>query len=416
MIATIADGIVSAVKVGHRRRAWLSAAALLMTFLVATAYLLVGALRVNPVAKTYQVTIELPESAGLLPNQDVTLRGVPIGRVERLDITPSGVNAIVNVKSTVPIPQSSDVSVSGLSPAGEQYINFVADSNAGPYLSDGSVIGQGRATVPVSLATLLADADGALAQVDTTKLELIRKELSLSDKGPQKLADIIDGGTFLLSTLDSVLPETTSLLQTSRVALTLAADKNAGIGVASANLGQTFDGINKMQDGYRRLTNQTPDALSAVDNLFTDNSDTMVQLLGSLTTTSQLLYLRVPALNALFPDYRTSALDALGSVMHDNGLWVTGDIYPRYACEYGTPRRPPSSADYPEPFMYTYCRDDHPGVLVRGAKNAPRPAGDDTAGPPPGADLGRTTDPTPKGRYTIPTPYGGPTLPIEPPR
>ena len=416
MIATIADGIVSAVKVGHRRRAWLSAAALLLTFVVATAYLLVGALRVNPVAKTYQVTIELPESAGLLPNQDVTLRGVPIGRVERLDITPSGVNAIVNVKSTVPIPQSSDVSVSGLSAAGEQYINFVADSNAGPYLSDGSVIGQGRATVPVSLATLLADADGALAQVDTTKLELIRKELSLSDKGPQKLADIIDGGTFLLSTLDSVLPETTSLLQTSRVALTLAADKNAGIGVASANLGQTFDGINKMQDGYRRLTNQTPDALSAVDNLFTDNSDTMVQLLGSLTTTSQLLYLRVPALNALFPDYRTSALDALGSVMHDNGLWVTGDIYPRYACEYGTPRRPPSSADYPEPFMYTYCRDDHPGVLVRGAKNAPRPAGDDTAGPPPGADLGRTTDPTPKGRYTIPTPYGGPTLPIEPPR
>ena len=416
MIATIADGIVSVVKVGHRRRAWLSAAALLLTFLVATAYLLVGALRVNPVAKTYQVTIELPESAGLLPNQDVTLRGVPIGRVERLDITPTGVNAIVNVKSTVPIPQSSDVSVSGLSAAGEQYINFVADSNAGPYLSDGSVIGQGRATVPVSLATLLADADGALAQVDTTKLELIRKELSLSDKGPQKLADIIDGGTFLLSTLDSVLPETTSLLRTSRVALTLAADKNAGIGVASANLGQTFDGINKMQDGYRRLTNQTPDALSAVDNLFTDNSDTMVQLLGSLTTTSQLLYLRVPALNALFPDYRTSALDALGSVMHDNGLWATGDIYPRYACEYGTPRRPPSSADYPEPFMYTYCRDDHPGVLVRGAKNAPRPAGDDTAGPPPGADLGRTTDPTPKGRYTIPTPYGGPTLPIEPPR
>ena len=134
----------------------------------------------------------------------------------------------------------------------------------------------------------------------------------------------------------------------------------------------------------------------------------MVQLLGNLTTTSRLLYLRVPALNALFPTYRTSVLDALGSIMHDNGLWATGDIYPRYACEYGTPRWPPSSADYPEPFMYTYCRDDHPGVLVRGAKNAPRPAGDDTAGPPPGADLGRTTDPTPKGRFTIPTPYGGP--------
>lgn len=416
MISTLADTAVRVVRAGHRRRAWLSAAALLMTLVVATAYLLVGALRVNPFESDYRITVELPESAGLLPNQNVTLRGVPVGRVERLAITPTGVEALVSVKSSVPIPESSDVRVSGLSPAGEQYIDFAASSGRGPYLGDGSVVRQGRATVPVSLADLLAHADGALAQVDTAKLDIIRRELSLSDQGPQKLADILDGGTFLLSTLDSVLPETTSVLRTSRVVLTLAADKSAGISVASQNLSATLDGINRMRDGYRRLTDQTPGALTSIDNLFADNSDTMVQLLGSLATTSQLLYLRVPALHALFPDYRTSVLDALGSVMHDHGLWATGDIYPRYACDYGTPRRPPSAADYPEPYMYTYCRDDHPGVLVRGAKNAPRPAGDDTAGPPPGADLGRTTDPTPKGRYTIPTPYGGPTLPIEPPR
>lgn len=416
MIAAAADTIVAIVRAGHRRRSWLSAGALILTLAVASAYLFLGALRVNPLASSLSITIELPNSAGLLPNQDVTLRGVPIGRVERLDITPVGVNAVVNVSSTVPIPESSDVRVSGLSPAGEQYVDFAAESDAGPYLSDGAVIAAGRATVPVSLAELLANADGALAQVDTSKIELIKRELSLSEAGPQKLADIIDGGTFLLSTLDSVLPETTSVLRTSRVVLTMAADKSDGISVASDNLGATFDGITKMRDGYRRLTDQAPGTLTAVDNLFTDNSDTMVALLGSLTSTSQLLYLRVPALNALFPSYRTSALDAIGSVMHDNGLWATGDIYPRYACDYGTPRRPPASADYPEPFMYTYCRDDHPGVLVRGAKNAPRPAGDDTAGPPPGADLGRMTDPTPKGRFTIPTPYGGPVLPIEPPR
>ena len=283
-------------------------------------------------------------------------------------------------------------------------------------LTDGAVVSQDNTVVPVSLADLLANADGALAQADPAKLELIKRELSMSEAGPQKLADIIDGGTFLLTTLDSVLPETSSMLRTSRVVLTLAADKNAGIDVASQNLDQVFDGVNRMRQGFRTLTEQTPETLAEVDNLFADNSETMVQLLGSLTSTSQLLYLRVPALNALFPAHRTSALDAIGSIMHDHGLWATGDIYPRYSCDYGTPRLPPSSADYPEAFMYTYCRDDHPGVLVRGAKNAPRPAGDDTAGPPPGADLGRTTDPTPKGRYTIPTPYGGPTLPIEPPR
>ena len=314
---------------------------MILTLVVAAGYLSLGALQVNPLASTYRVTIELPESAGLLPNQDVTLRGVRIGRVDRLDITPSGVNAVVNVNSAVPIPESSDVRVSGLSPAGEQYIDFVAQSNDGPFLRDGSIITQGRATVPVSLAQLLADADGTLAQVDTAKIELIKSELSLSKDGPRKLADIIDGGTFLLSTLDSVLPETTSVLRNSRSVFTLVADKNAGIDVAADNLSESFAGINKMRDGYRRLTDEAPGTLSDVDALFADNSDTMVQLLGNLTTTSRLLYLRVPALNALFPTYRTSLIDALSSTLHDNGLWATGDIYPQYACDYGTPRLPP---------------------------------------------------------------------------
>jgi len=416
MTSWIVNVAVRAARAGHRRRAWLSAGALLLIAVVASAYLFLGALQVNPFASSYRVTVELPQSAGLLPNQNVTMRGVPIGRVERLDITPAGVNAVVTVDSTVVVPMSSTVRVSGLSPAGEQYLDFVADNEAGPYLGDGSVVTQKSTTVPVSLADLLANADGALAQVDTAKLDLIKRELSMTEAGPKKLADVFDGGTFLLSALDSVLPETTSMLRSSRVVLTLPAEKNSGIGVASQNLSETFDGVNRMREGFRRLTEQTPGTLTAVDNLFVDNSETMVQLLGSLASTSQLLYLRVPALQALFPAYRTSVLDAIGGIMHDNGLWATGDIYPRYSCDYGTPRLPPSSADFPEPFMYTYCRDDHPGVLVRGAKNAPRPAGDDTAGPPPGADLGRTTDPTPQGRYSIPTPYGGPTLPIEPPR
>ena len=80
MIAAIADRVVAVVRAGHRRRAWLSAGALVMTLVMATGYLLFGALQVNPLTSSYRVTIELPESAGLLPNQDVTLRGVRVGR------------------------------------------------------------------------------------------------------------------------------------------------------------------------------------------------------------------------------------------------------------------------------------------------------------------------------------------------
>ncbi len=414
-IATSADVLVRLVRAGHRRQVWLSVAGLAITLVVATAYLLIGALRVAPFASSYRVTVQLPESGGLLPNQDVALRGVRIGRIESVQITDRGVNAVANITSKVKIPASAVAHVSALSPAGEQFINFEAGSDAGPYLRDGSSIALDRTTVPVGLAQMLEDANGLLSQVDPRKVEMMKKELSLSKEGPAKLAAIVDGGTFLLSTLDSVLPQTTSLIKTTRVVLTLAADKNAGLAASTVDLDRTLSGVARMQGGYRRLTEESPRALAGADRLFADNSDAMVQLLGSTATMSQLLYVRVPALNALFPNYRGSLLDAFGSVFHDNGAWGTAEIYPRYGCDYGTPAHSATSADYYEPFMYTYCRDTDPGVLIRGAKNAPRPGGDDTAGPPPGADLGRQTDPTPRGRFTVPTPYGGPPLPIEPP-
>ncbi|KBZ69527.1 MlaD family protein [Mycobacterium colombiense] len=415
MIETIGGFVVGAVRAGHRRRAWLSGLALVLTLAVGVTYLALGALRINPLESTYRVTIRLPDSGGLLANQDVSVRGIRVGRIQSLRPTPTGVEVIANIKANTKIPAASPVRVSGLSPAGEQYIDFEPASDAGPFLSNGSVIGPQHTATPIPLSQVLADADGLLAQTDPKKLEIVKRELSLSKEGPQKLTDIIDGATFLLSTIDPVLPQTVSMLKTSRVVLTTLSDKNAGLGATSRNVGDLMTGVNKMDRGYRKFVDQTPHALSTVDNLFDDNSDTMVGLLANLVTTARIIYVRIPALNAVFPDYRGSTLEALMTTMHEHGLWATADIYPRYTCDYGTPRRPSSSADYPEPFLYTYCRDDDPQVLVRGAKNAPRPGGDDTAGPPPGADLGQTADPTPKGRFTIPTPYGGPVLPIEPP-
>ncbi|WP_420108811.1 MlaD family protein [Mycolicibacter arupensis] len=416
MIDALSRRIVALVRAGYRRKNLLSSLALATTLVVAVGYLLVGALQVDPTRSTYQITIALPDSGGLLANQDVSVRGVPVGRIESLRITSSGVDAVANIASTVKIPASSAVRVSGLSAAGEQYIDFVPPSSSGPFLAAGSVVSRDRATTPIPMSQLLADADGMLAQTDPSKLELIKKELSLSGEGPQKLTDIIDGGSFLISTLDSVLPETVSMLKSSRVVLTMLSDVNNGLATTSGNLDKVLKGITPMIGGYNRLVDQAPAMLSEVDGLFDDNSDTMVGLLGNLVTTAQLLYVRTPALNALFPNYRGSTVEAIGTAIREDGLWATVDIYPRYACEYGTPRRPPSQADYPEPFLYGYCRDTDQSVLVRGAHNAPRPPGDDTAGPPPGADLTATTDPTPKGRYTIPTPYGGPPLLIDPPR
>jgi hypothetical protein len=176
-------------------------------------------------------------------------------------------------------------------------------------------------------------------------------------------------------------------------------------------------GVQRMDAGYRTLLDRGPAAMGGIDKLIDDNSPTMVQLLGNLATISQLAYLRVPALEEFFfPEYRAgSALDAAASTFRDGGVWGAVSLYQRYSCDHNVPHTPPALADHPEPYLYTYCSNPDPKYLVRGARNAPRPPDDDTAGPPPGADPLRRADPTPRGPLSIPLPYGGPDLPLPPP-
>jgi len=406
---------VDTAKALSRHRISVAMTGLALTLVLALGYIVVVSLGVNPARSTIAVRVPLPESGGLLPAQDVTLRGVPIGRVESINLTDRGVTAVAVFNDDVRIPQNTTARVSALSAAGEQYLDLRPETDQGPYLTDGSTLGEDQTSVPIAFAQLIDDFEGALKQVDPDKIAAIESELRVTKDGPRKLAALVDGGTFLITTLDSVLPETVSVLRNSRVVLTTLGDVHAGLRATTENLDGILRGVNTMDGGYRTLVDTGAAPLKQVDDIIADNSDTMVQLLGNLTTIGQLSVVRVPALQALFPTTRGSVADAFGTILRDGGIWAIADPYPRYSCDYNLPRHPPSQADFPEPYRYTYCANPDPSVLIRGARNAPRPPGDDTAGPPEGYNPLATTDPTPVGPQSVPTPYGGPPMPYEPP-
>lgn len=395
-----------------RRRLLVSCTGLAILLVVAFGYIAVGALGVNPIRQTMSVRVLLPESGGLLANQDVTVRGIPVGRITAIKLTDRGVEAVAAINATTRIPRSSPVHVSGLSAAGEQYLDFRPEHSSGPYLSDGTVIGEEQTTIPMSLPRIIDDSRGALAQLDPQRLSALFAELRVSRDGPRKLAAIFDGASFLASTLDGVLPHTVALLRNTQVAFTTLTDVNPGLRQTTVNLQNVLGGVAAMDGGFRTLVDQGGGQLATVDNLIADNRENMVQLLGNLTTVSQLLYLRIPALQNLWRPDHESLIDHISTIFHDGGLWGAGDIYPKYRCDFDFPRRAPSQADFPEPYRYTYCNNPDPSVLVRGARNAPRPPDDDTAGPPPEYDPTAVTDATPDyPPYTLPTPYAGPPLP-----
>lgn len=403
--------LVGAVTRAHRHRLTLSLVGLLTILAIASGYLGMGTLRIDPFDRPYRVTVELPRSGGLLPGQDVTLRGVRIGRVESVRVAGDKVVAVAALHEHTRVPASGQVRVAALSAAGEQYLDFQPATDIGPYLGDGAVVTADRTTTPVPLADMLESLSGTLAQIDPDRLAAISRELRVSEAGPDKLAAIIDGGTFLVATLDTALPQTVTLLRNSRVVLTTLGDGRATLEATAADLATTAGGVAAMTGGYEQLLTQTPPMLATVDAILARNSPTMVALLGNLLTVSQVAATRVPALQEFFfPQQRAgSALDAVASAFHDGGVWALANIYPRYTCDYGTPRRPGSVPDYAPPYLNADCPD--PTLIPRGASNAPRPPDDPVPAAPPDDPL-RTADPPPTGPLSIPTPYGGPSAPV----
>jgi MlaD protein len=155
--------VVGFVRTLTRRRIAVSCIGLVLTMLAAGGYIALGALRVNPTRSTILVRVLLPQSGGLLPDQDVTLRGTPIGRVQSVNFTDTGVVAVAALDAGVSVPDNSMVRVSPLSPAGEQYLDFRPPDNQGPPLTDGSVIGENQTTVPVPLPQLPISSPPSLA-------------------------------------------------------------------------------------------------------------------------------------------------------------------------------------------------------------------------------------------------------------
>src|SRR4029450_3676145 len=111
--------VVGSVRTLTRRRIAVSCIGLVLTLLAAGGYIDLPSVAVNAPGSPISVPVVLPQSGGLFPDQDVTLRGTPIGRVQSVNFTDTGVVAVAALDAGVSVPDNSMVRVSPLSPDGE---------------------------------------------------------------------------------------------------------------------------------------------------------------------------------------------------------------------------------------------------------------------------------------------------------
>ena len=109
--------------------------------------------------KGVSIEATLPGSGGLFTGSEVTYRGVKVGKVSAMDVTPEGLRVKMALKDGTKIPLDSKIYVHNLSAVGEQYLDFEPPDNDPPYAKKRRRH-QGRRVEPADERGGTADPDG----------------------------------------------------------------------------------------------------------------------------------------------------------------------------------------------------------------------------------------------------------------
>lgn len=362
----------------RRHKMLVSNVALVIALVIGASYLLVSVMRVNPLQSTYAVTVDLDQSGGLQPGNDVTLRGYRIGKVQDITLTNAGdaIRADVSIDSRYKIPSDTEVAVQALSGAGEQYIDFRPKTDQAPYLSNGSVIkyDANRIHTPTPVWAVLDNSSSFFKQIDPARLSSILKEMDTAlSGGPDQLRSMIDALSLVTAGLDSLLPQTTNLLANLRTIAATTSQAQPDLGTLTNNSSTLFKQFNNANDELTKVLDKAPGQMQELGAVLDKTADPITKLASNFSAITKAASLRLPALRALFPALVTGS-SAIGVPAHDGEFYTIVDIWPRPYCAYAHPLSAPWRVGDGTLNKYNYCTNPPPDQQIRGSANAPRPA------------------------------------------
>ena len=144
-------------------------------------------LRVVPPSNRTNLSMNVPEINGLVPDSNVLLRGVPVGKVTktRTDINAASVDFWVGGEYKIPV--DTQVQLQNLSALGESYIELVPRSDDGPLLKDNQRIDTDRVVAPASVTELAATVTRILNQLEPGALQRIIAEADAAFPDPVRV-------------------------------------------------------------------------------------------------------------------------------------------------------------------------------------------------------------------------------------
>lgn len=332
---------------------------------------------------THTVYLELPESGGLYRFGNVTYRGVQIGKVTAVDLTPDGVRATLTIDAGPRIPADLDALVRSVSAVGEQYVDLRPRTDAGPYLGDGAVISAADTAVPQQVGPMLDRLSALVGTVPTDRLHDLLDRLfqGVNGAGPD-LDSLLASAATLTKSLDTVRDPAATLLTDSVPLLDASARTTDAVQVWTRSLAGVTGQLVDNDPQVRSLLEQGPGFADETAALFTSVELTLPVLLANLSSIGQLavtynagleqlLVLLPPAISMIQAVQPTRNASGLGL-----GDFRFGNLSDPVTCTVGflPPAlwRSPSDTDTIDTPDGMYCKlPQDSNIAVRGARNTP---------------------------------------------
>ncbi|MCT7660734.1 MCE family protein [Mycobacterium deserti] len=336
----------------------------------------------------YTVTVQLPQSAGLYANGNVTYQGVEVGRVDNVHLTNRGVDAVLSLNSDVPIPSDVQAQVRSVSAVGELYVALQPRADGGgPPLKNGDIITASDTAVPPDINMLLDATNRGLQAIPPDNLKTVVDELAagVGGLGPE-LQRIVNGSIALAADANANLESMTTLIDKAPEVMQSQADTAGAIQAWAANLADISTQLKDRDDDLGSLIDGAGPAAAEAKLLFDRLQPTVPLLLANLASGGQVALAYQPAIEqmlVLLPQATSSVAASLVPNLHNKspyaGTFLDFNLNMNLPppCTTGflpaQQRRTPALIDYPDrPEGDLYCRIPQDASNdVRGARNLP---------------------------------------------
>jgi phospholipid/cholesterol/gamma-HCH transport system substrate-binding protein len=327
----------------------------------------------------YVVTADFADSGGIFTGAEVTYRGVQVGRVGPLRLTPGGVLVDLRLDKGIRVPSDAKAVVADRSAVGEQYVDLRPQRDGGPYLRGGSRIDRAETAIPVPVATVLKDVDTTVGSVDRDQLVTVVNELGTAfASGGQDLQRLLDAGDALTRSATDALPQTVRLINDGSTVLKTQQASSASILSFSQDLKLLSGTLKDHDHDVRVILDRGTIASAEVTKLLQDNRTGLSTLLANLVTVGQVTAANNDGLRQILVTYPDTVAGSFTVLPGDGtahfGLVLNLDDPPACLHGYGGTRRTDPDQTTNLPPLNTAARCAEPpgsSTDVRGAQHAP---------------------------------------------